>query len=141
MSLTFWLSFFAIVIGNVGYHIIAKSTPTAASPFLSLSVTYGVSFLICALLYLAIGQPSLSHDLGDLNWTSPAWGVALVVIEAGYIFLYRAGWKISIASLFLNVTVAILLVVIGVAFYKEHLSLREMAGIAFCLLGIFCLHD
>lgn len=40
MSLTYWIPFFIIVIGNIGYHLVAKATPSAAPPFLALSVTY-----------------------------------------------------------------------------------------------------
>ena len=35
MSLTYWIPFFIIVIGNIGYHMVAKATPSAdyARPF------------------------------------------------------------------------------------------------------------
>lgn len=29
MSLTYWIPFFIIVIGNIGYHMVAKATPSA----------------------------------------------------------------------------------------------------------------
>lgn len=134
-----WLPFLIVVAGNVGYHIIAKSTPAAAPPFLSLSITYLVSFLLCAAAYLFTG-PTLRHDLPALNWACFAWGIALVAIEFGYLLLYRSGWKISIASLTVNITVAILLALIGVLFYKDLLLPRQCIGIALCLLGIFFLH-
>lgn len=134
-----WLPFLIVVAGNVGYHIIAKSTPAAAPPFLSLSITYLVSFLLCAAAYLFTG-PTLCHDLPALNWACFAWGIALVAIEFGYLLLYRSGWKISMASLTVNITVAILLALIGVLFYKDLLLPRQCIGIALCLLGIFFLH-
>lgn len=134
-----WLPFLIVVAGNVGYHIIAKSTPAAAPPFLSLSITYLVSFLLCAAAYLFTGA-TLRHDLPALNWACFAWGIALVAIEFGYLLLYRSGWKISMASLTVNITVAILLALIGVLFYKDLLLPRQCIGIALCLLGIFFLH-
>ena len=76
--------------------MVAKATPSAAPPFLALSVTYLVSFLLCAAAYVVTG-PSLRQDLHILNWASAAWGLTLVVVEFGYILLYRTGWKISIA--------------------------------------------
>ena len=104
---------------------------------MSLCVTYLVSFVISAVIYAATGH-SFHQDWSQLNWTSYAWGFVLVALEAGYVFLYRVGWKISVA--FLNVSVALALIVIGLVVYKDHLSLREMAGVAFCLLGIVFLH-
>ena len=139
MNLTYWLPFFVVVFSNTCYHIVAKSTPAGAPPFLSLCVTYLVSFVISAVIYAATGH-SFHQDWSQLNWTSYAWGFVLVALEAGYVFLYRVGWKISVASLFLNVSVALALIVIGLVVYKDHLSLREMAGGAFCLLGIVFLH-
>ena len=50
MSLIHWIPFFIIVIGNIGYHMVAKATPSAAPPFLALSVTYLVSFSCVPLL-------------------------------------------------------------------------------------------
>ncbi len=44
------------------------------------------------------------------------------------------------ASLTVNITVAILLALIGVLFYKDLLLPRQCIGIALCLLGIFFLH-
>lgn len=66
MSLTYWIPFFIVVLGNIGYHMVAKATPTAAPPFLALSVTYLVSFLLCAAAYVVTGT-SLRQDLTALN--------------------------------------------------------------------------
>ncbi|WP_298587764.1 hypothetical protein [uncultured Megasphaera sp.] len=139
MNLTYWIPFLIVVIGNIGYHMVAKATSVTAPPFLALSLTYLVSFLLCAAAYLVTGH-SLRQDLQTVNWASAAWGVTLVVVEFGYILLYRAGWKISMASLMINITVALLLAGIGVLFYKEILLPRQFVGIILCLMGIFFLH-
>lgn len=138
MSLTYWIPFFIVVLGNIGYHMVAKATPTAAPPFLALSVTYLVSFLLCAAAYVVTGT-SLRQDLTALNWASAVWGLTLVAVEFGYILLYRAGWKISMASLLANVSVALLLAGIGVLLYKDVLLPRQIIGIILCLIGVFFL--
>ena len=51
--------------------------------------------------------------------------------------MYRTGWKISVASLLANVLLAVLLLFIGLVFYREHLSMRQLAGICLCLFGSF----
>jgi hypothetical protein len=40
MSLTYWIPFFIIVIGNIGYHMVAQATPSAdyARPFFLYSL-------------------------------------------------------------------------------------------------------
>ena len=102
------------------------------------SVTYLVSFLLCAAAYVVTGL-SLRQDLHTLNWASAAWGLTLVAVEFGYILLYRTGWKISMASLLANVSVALLLAGIGVLFYKDVLLPRQIIGIILCLAGVFFL--
>lgn len=138
MSLMYWIPLLIVVVGNIGYHMIAKATPVTAPPFLALSMTYLVSFLLCAAAYVVTG-PSLRQDLQTINWASAAWGLTLVAVEFGYILLYWAGWKISIASLLANVSVALLLAGIGVLLYKDILLPRQIIGIILCLAGIFFL--
>ena len=138
MRLMYWIPLLIVVVGNIGYHMIAKATPVTAPPFLALSMTYLVSFLLCAAAYVVTG-PSLRQDLQTINWASAAWGLTLVAVEFGYILLYRAGWKISIASFLANVSVALLLAGIGVLLYKDILLPRQIIGIILCLAGIFFL--
>ena len=138
MSMTYWIPFFIVVLGNIGYHMVAKATPTAAPPFLALSVTYLVSYLQCDAAYEETGT-SLRQDLTALNWASAAWGLTLVAVEFGDILLNRAGWKISMASLLANVSVALLLAGIGVLLYKDVLLPRQIIGIILCLIGVFFL--
>ncbi len=139
MSFQYWFPLALVVTANVGYHIVAKETNPAAPPFLALAVTYFVSFFLCAMAYLA-SDHSLSRDLPALNWTSPVWGLILVAIEFGYLLLYRAGWKVSTASLIANLSVAILLIGVGVLGYKEILLPKQVIGIILCLAGVFFLH-
>ena len=62
--------------------------------------------------------------------------VTVVGLELGYIFIYRAGWKVSVASLVANIALACLLVVVGVLLYKEVLTLRQVAGMGLCVAGL-----
>lgn len=140
MNLAYWTPFAIVIIGNLLYHNIARITPITIPPFLALSVTYLVSFLLSALTYTFTCQ-SFRQDIQTLNLASIAWGVALVAIEFGYILLYRVGWKVSTASLMVNITGAVLLAIIGMLFYKEILSLKQIIGIALCMLGIFFLRS
>ena len=50
MGLAYWIPFFIVVLGNIGYHEVAKATPVSAPPFLALSVTY-LSVSSCVLLF------------------------------------------------------------------------------------------
>lgn len=67
-----------IVLSNVFYHICSKATPSSINPFASLTVTYGVAFVLCVILYFATvkgGQSASGIQAGQLVqlclWLNP----------------------------------------------------------------------
>lgn len=137
-ELTYYLPIILIVTANVFYNICTKSTPETANPFLSLLVTYLVAALLTFLLMITNGlDEGLIQSFKRLNWTSFALGISVVALEFGYISAYRAGWNISLGSLVANISLAILLIPVGLLFYKEVLTTNHLIGIALCLAGLF----
>jgi len=67
--------------------------------------------------------------------------IAIVGIEAGYLWAYREGWNISVGALTSYVTVAMILLPIGLLFFKEKISPINLLGIGVCILGLFLLHQ
>ena len=85
-----------IVLSNIFYHITTKTTPHEANAFLSLTVTYLVGGVLSFLAYfMTVSKGStLRQELMNLNWSSFVLGIAIVGLEAGFLFAYRAGWHI-----------------------------------------------
>lgn len=109
---------------------------------MSLVVTYLVSAATAFVLYLATsGGSGLTQGLSRLNWTSAALGLAVVGLEAGFLYMYRTGWAISVASLTANLAVAVLLLVIGVLCYHEGMSVRQLFGAALCVAGLILVNN
>lgn len=129
-----------VVLSNTLYNICTKSTPANANAFLSLTVTYLIAAAISAAAYF-LGAPAapLALELRRLNWSSVALAVSIVLLEFGYICVYRAGWKVSVASLVGNICLACVLVFVGVLLYRESISLRQIAGMLVCMLGLVLL--
>jgi len=63
-------------------------------------------------------------------------GVAAALIELGFLVAYRSGWRISIAAVATNAAAAIVLIPIGLLVFKDHLSLRNVVGLIFCVVGL-----
>ncbi len=127
-----------IVAANSFYNICAKSTPRGVDPFASLFVMYAVAGALSLILFFATGrEKNFIQELSKTNWTSWAFGVAIMALEFAYINLYRAGWKVSIGSLVANISLACVLLFVGMLIYKETISLRQVAGIGVCALGLF----
>ena len=127
-----------IVVSNVFYNILTKETPEKANPFLSLVITYLIGAVVSFIIYLMKSGSVVGvlKDLKNLNWTSFLLGIAIVGLEAGYIYLYRAGWQISIGSLVANITLAIALLLVGVCIYHDMVGLKQIIGIALCVVGL-----
>ena len=126
-----------VVLSNVLYNICQKTTPESVNPFGTLMITYLVSAVITAILFAATsGVSSLPSELRKLNWTSFLLSAAIVGLETGYIFLYRAGWKVSVGSLVCNIALAVVLVFVGILLYKETVSLRQVFGMILCSTGL-----
>lgn len=126
-----------VVFSNVFYNLSTKYTPNQANSFLSLTITYIVAAIVSFLVFCVTGQVSnLGTELTKLNWTSFILGLSIIGLEVGYIYMYRAGWKISIGSLVANIALACILLIIGILLFKEHVSLRQIVGIAVCIFGL-----
>ncbi|MCQ2462494.1 MAG: EamA family transporter [Clostridia bacterium] len=127
-----------VVLGsNIVYNICQKSTPEGVNPFGAVMITYIVAAVVCAVLFFATaGFSGAAAELKKLNWTSIILGIAIIGLEAGYLFLYRAGWKVSVGSVVCNIALAVALLLVGFLLYKEKISLRQIAGIAVCAAGL-----
>lgn len=127
-----------VVIGaNTLYNISAKATPSGINAFASLSAAYLVAMLCSLGLYFATSaQKNLVQELSKINWASFAMGIAIVGLEFGFINVYRAGWKLCVANLVASITVACVLLVIGLMVYRETISLRQALGMGVCVIGL-----
>ncbi len=128
------------VASNVLYHLSQKSVPGGLHPLLSLTVTYVAALAVTLLLwpFYPGGAPSL-RSLSGVNWASFAVGVAIVGVEIGVLLAYRAGLKISLGATLINVAVAVVLIPIGLLFFRETLTPANVAGLALCVAGLWLL--
>ena len=126
-----------VVGANTLYNICTKSTPEGANAFASLFLTYGAAALAALALFFATsGDKNLLAALRQTNWTAWALGLSILGLEFGYIHVYRAGWKVSVASLVANIGLACVLLAVGVLAYRESVSPRQLLGAAVCGLGL-----
>ncbi len=126
-----------VVLSNVLYQICSKSVPQGIDPFASLTVTYLVSAAMCAILYFALNRGgNILREYAKLNWAPFVFGIILVGLEVGFIYAYRAGWQISTASIVQSSFLAVALIAVGFAVYREPVSWNKLVGAALCLGGL-----
>lgn len=123
--------------GMLFYHLGQKSIPKGINPFYATMIAYGVGIVVLAACALTFpGNKSFTSSLKQSNWAVLAVGIGAACIEVGFLLAYRWGWRISVAAVATNVAVTLMLVPIGVVVFKDHLSLRNVLGLIFCVLGL-----
>jgi len=133
----FALALMLAITGQVLYHVTQKSVSAGAHPVVSLMAFYGVAALASLPLFLLFPvSGSLSEELGKLNWAVYAVGASIVLIEIGFLLVYRAGAELSSAFVLTSAAVTICTLLVGLLFFREAVSLTKLAGIALCLAGI-----
>jgi multidrug transporter EmrE-like cation transporter len=135
----FWLGL--AIASTVGYHVVMKITPAAANPFLSLAVTYAIGSAIFLGGYaLSPGGATLRAGLQALSWTPLALAAVVVLLDIGFLLLYRTGYDVSLGQIVTQSAAALLLVVLGVVLFREKLSVVNVAGILLCVAGLWLIN-
>ena len=126
-----------VVLSNCFYHICSKSIPGNVNAFGGLMITYITGAIVSGLIFLYMVKPEHALiELAKVNWFSIILGIAIVGLEAGYIYAYRVGWQVNNAPLVANTCLAIALLVIGAVLYNESVSLKQIIGMIFCIIGL-----
>ena len=134
-----WLTI--AIVATVGYHLVLKVTPGAVNPFLSLAVSYAVVTVAFVAIYATLpGTASLRESVQVLNWTAIALAGAIVFLDLGFLMLYRAGFNVSLGQLVTQSAAALVLLLVGVAFFRDRLSLWNIAGIVLCIVGLWLIN-
>ena len=129
------------IAATVAYHIVMKLTPAGANPYLSLAVTYGVTTIAFIAVYAVLpGGTSLRTGLTSLSWTTFALAITVVGLDLGFLMLYRGGFDVSLGQIITQSAAALLLVLVGVAFFSEKLSLTNIGGIVLCVAGLWLIN-
>ena len=125
-----------VILSNILYQICAKSVPEKVNPFATLTVTYLVGAVASGALYFLLGGRDLFGEYSKMNWSPFLLGVVIVGLEAGYIFAYKAGWQISVASIVQSSFLAAALIFVGFLLYHEAITWHKLLGVLVCLTGL-----
>jgi drug/metabolite transporter (DMT)-like permease len=133
----FYLPVILMIVGTTTYHIAQKSVPSQVNPVFSLVINY-LTALAGTLLLIPLypARTAGPWSVKGINWASAAVGVSIVGVELAVLLAYRSGWRVSLLSVIGNSASALLLVGIGLLFFHEHLSVRNVTGVGLCLMGL-----
>lgn len=130
-----------IVLSNIFYHICSKSLPSDVNPFASLTITYSIGAVCSVLLYFATNRGgSLLEEFHRVNWSSFVLGLSIVGLEAGCIYMYKAGWNINTGQLVYSSLLTICLLLVGYFLYHEAITPTKVLGILICMVGLYVIN-
>jgi len=138
VSLSYIWPIALVVLSNVVYQVCAKSVPRDLNPFASLTVTYIVAAAASVMLYYALNRGGhLVQEYKNLNWAPFLLGIVIVGLEVGFIYAYKAGWQVSMASVVQSSFLAVILIFVGFALFHEPITVNKAVGILICLVGLY----
>jgi drug/metabolite transporter (DMT)-like permease len=127
------------ITGLIVYQLAMKTAPRDVHPWWLLSAAYAAAALLCVAMVpiwnrVTTPQPFAWNgtNLGGAVFI----GVAAILIEIGYLLVYRNGWKLSDAPAVAQGVTLMAVFAIGVLFFREKLSWVNGAGIAMCVAGV-----
>ncbi|MCL1982651.1 MAG: hypothetical protein FWG53_06175 [Clostridiales bacterium] len=133
----FFLPILIIVVSNVVYDISSKSINEELNAYAGIAIIYSILAVFYFLLFEVLNPAAaISAEWSQFNWAVATFALASIGLESGYIFLYRAGWNISLGGMVCNVILAMCMVGVGQVFFHETVSLRQYAGVVFCIAGL-----
>ena len=118
-----------------------KEVSGIGDPMASLMVTYLAASVVSFAIYFfqSLGKESFLRGVLSVNLSAIGLGLAIVGIEVGTLFMYRAGWAVNVAFVVANSLIVVALMLTGFLLYKEKLTLRQLIGVGISLAGILCI--
>ena len=133
----YYLSACVAIIGAVGYQYFVKRIPEPLNPIVSVIGMY-VAVLVLSLILLPLfpADGGIQHQVRQLSWIQLALAITVLMIELGFLMMYRYGWNLGTGNLVTGVVVNLILVGLGVILLGEKVNGINVIGIAFSILGV-----
>ena len=133
----FYISAGVAIIGAVGYQYFVKRVPAQINPIVSIMGIYIVVLAISVILLpLFPAEGGLQHHFRQLSWIQIALAISVIMIELGFLLMYRYGWSLGTGNLVTGVFINLVLVGLGMTLLGEKISLINAIGLASCILGV-----
>ena len=88
------------------------------------------------LFFITSENKNIITEIQKTNWTAVVLAFSVVALEFGYIYIYRVGWAVSTGSLVAIISLACILLIVGLVIYKEIVSFYQILGIGLCTIGL-----
>ncbi len=80
---------------------------------------------------------NIIKEFSHINWATIVLGIVITGLEVGFIFAYKAGWKVSTLATVSNALLAVILIFVGPIGFHESITWSKVLGVVICLVGLF----
>jgi len=127
----------AAIVGAVGYQYFVKRVPVSLNPIVSvIAMVVAVLALGVILLPLFPADGGLRHHFRQLSWIQLALAISVIMIEMGFLLMYRYGWNLTTGNLVTGLIVNIKVSGLGVTLLGETVTIVNVIGFALYILGV-----
>lgn len=144
----FFLPILIIVASNVIYDVSSKSIREDLNAYAGTTIIYSILAVFYFLVFKILNPTgSIGVEWSQVNWAVVTFALGSIGLESGYIFLFRAGWKISLGGMVCNILLAMSMLMVGQLLFNETVSLSQYLGVLFCIVGLIiifqagCMHN
>lgn len=132
----FYLSACVAIVGAVSYQYFVKRVPGTLNPIVSILAMYVVVLALGVMLLLFPSEGGLVQHLRQLSWIQVALAMSVILVELGFLLMYRFGWSLSTGNLVTGVVINLILVGLGSTLLGERVSIVDAAGTVLCIVGV-----
>jgi multidrug transporter EmrE-like cation transporter len=128
---------FFVVITSVTYQTSMKIFSGRVPLFLYTAIV-GVTMLLISAIGLSLTYKSIDFSVIDQRkiYFSFWLGIATFMIELSYFYLYKNNAPVSLSRMFILAGSTVVLLLVGVLFFKERINLNQMIGFILSLAGM-----
>lgn len=129
-----------VIAATITYQFAQKLSDKSIPAGLVFTSVYFLAFLSSFCFHIFFENRIMTSDFQKLfSWPVIFIALGVMGIEYGFLYLYKMGAPLSTTLITTNAIVTMTLLLIGVFYFKEHLTLIKGAGLCLIVIGLYLL--
>ena len=135
-----YVSILIAIGGLTVYQVAMKAAPRGVNPFSLLVLVYSIAAMACAAaagIWSRVDGTPIIPTLGGRTIAAAALiAGSVILIEIGYLLVYRSGWSMAVAPAVAQAATLLLVAGIGFAVMGDRLTISRAIGLILCVGGV-----
>ena len=136
----FYASVCIAILGLVVYQLAMKTAPHGLNPFGLLVWAYVIAAVACAAaapVWARVEAVPAVPTFTGRNLAAAAFiALSVILIEIGYLLVYRSGWSMAVAPAVAQAATLSLVAILGFVAMDERVTLTRVLGLLLCIGGV-----